>query len=95
VPQVYVGPAGGHWEAPRRLGGFAKLSLAPGDARTVTVSVDPRLLSMFDEGSATWTQQAGDYTVWLGRSARDLPLSTRVRLPEQTLPAGADFATMR
>ncbi|WP_267389195.1 glycoside hydrolase family 3 C-terminal domain-containing protein [Sphingomonas sp. GC_Shp_3] len=95
VPQVYVGPADGHWEAPRRLGAFDKITLAPGVARTVTVTVDPRLLSMFDESKGAWSQRAGAYTVWLGRSARDLPMSTSLRLPERTLPAGADFTSAR
>jgi beta-glucosidase len=30
VPQIYIAPKAGGWEAPQRLGGFKKVSLAPG-----------------------------------------------------------------
>src|SRR4051812_8393929 len=34
VVQVYVSPAAGGWEAPKRLGGFHKVDLAPGEAKS-------------------------------------------------------------
>jgi beta-glucosidase len=50
VPQIYVGaaPAAG-WEAPRRLGGWQKVTLEPGQSREVSVTIDPRLLARWDE----------------------------------------------
>ncbi|MDD1450287.1 fibronectin type III-like domain-contianing protein [Sphingomonas sp. H160509] len=39
VPQIYV--AGEGWEAPKRLGGFAAVMLAPSATTTVTVTIDP------------------------------------------------------
>jgi beta-glucosidase len=81
LPQVYVGPRAGGWEAPKRLAGWSKVSLAPGASVTLTVTVDPRLLSTFDEGSATWRRAPGDYEVWLGDSSADAKVSTEVRLP--------------
>jgi beta-glucosidase len=84
VPQVYVSGRG--WEAPRRLGGFRKVDLAPGAATTVTVTVDPRLLATFSGGQ--WRIAAGTYQVLLAASSRDIRDTATVRLPARTLPAG-------
>ncbi len=85
VPQVYVGPAGSWqtlgWEAPRRLGGWSKIDLAPGASRTVTVTVDPRLLAVFDTPHQRWERPAGRYEVWLGGSSADAQRSAEVSLP--------------
>lgn len=81
VPQVYVGPAAGGWEAPRRLGGWSKVSLPPGGTATLAIHIDPRLLAVFDESHERWRRAAGAYRVWVGDSSASLPLSSQVRLP--------------
>jgi beta-glucosidase len=86
TPQIYVGGEG--WEAPRRLGGFKKLALKPGETRRVSLSVDPRLLSVWDAKAHGWKRAGGDYQVWLAASSRDLKASTKLTLPAQALPAG-------
>ncbi|WBO21286.1 beta-glucosidase [Sphingomonas abietis] len=86
VPQLYVGPADGGWEAPRRLGGFAKVALQPGQTRSLTLTVDPRLLARFDTAKGGWTRPAGTYRVWLGTSSRDLTTPIDVQLPARLLP---------
>jgi beta-glucosidase len=91
VPQVYVGPkAGLGWEAPRRLGGFKKVDLAPGANTSVSVTVDPRLLATFDSKAKTWNIAAGAYEVSLGASSRDLGAKTDVTLAAKTLPVSYD-----
>jgi beta-glucosidase len=91
VPQVYVGPKGGSgWEAPRRLGGFKKVDLAPGASTTVSVTVDPRLLATFDSKAKAWTIAAGAYEVSLGASSRDLGAKADVTLAAKTLPVSYD-----
>jgi len=86
VPQIYVGPEAGGWEAPKRLGAFAKVRLAPGAQQRVTLTVDPRLLAMFRGGQ--WNVAAGAYRVMLGASSSDVRQTVTVRLPAQHLPAG-------
>jgi beta-glucosidase len=81
VPQVYVGPKAGGWEAPRRLEGWAKVSLAPNDSAALSITVDPRLLATFDVARQRWRTASGTYEVWLGNSAADTRLSAAVRLP--------------
>ena len=91
VAQVYVGPKGGAgWEAPRRLGGFKKVDLAPGASTSVSVTVDPRLLATFDSKAKTWNVAAGAYEVSLGASSRDLKTMADVTLAAKTLPVSYD-----
>ena len=83
VAQIYVAGAG--WEAPKRLGGFSKLDLAPGTTQTSSVTVDPRLLATFDPSSQTWKIAAGDYKVMLAASATDIAQTVTVHLDAGTL----------
>ncbi|TFI58991.1 glycosyl hydrolase [Sphingomonas parva] len=86
VPQVYVAPAAGGWEAPKRLAGFKKIDLAPGTETVVTLTVDPRLLATWNEGAKEWRIAEGEYKVMLGRSSRDIRETESVRIPAKTLP---------
>ncbi len=87
VPQIYVSPAAGGWEAPKRLGGWRKVDLAPGASAEVELRVDPRLLAVFSEAAGGWRIAPGAYKVLLGSSAQKLDLETSVKLPERRLPA--------
>ncbi|CAL4869149.1 Thermostable beta-glucosidase B (plasmid) [Asticcacaulis sp. MM231] len=81
--QVYVGgdkTAG--WEAPKRLGAFAKVDLAPGASHTIEVSIDPRVLATYDEATDSWVIKAGAYHVMLGLSSDTLSQATSITLPE-------------
>jgi beta-glucosidase len=82
--QVYV--AGSGWEAPRRLGGYAKVALEPGESKVVAMAIDPRLLAVWDTANPGWTRMAGDYTVSAGHSSRELGESVTVELPASHLP---------
>ncbi|MEP7130900.1 MAG: beta-glucosidase [Sphingomicrobium sp.] len=87
VAQVYASPTNGGWEAPKRLAAFEKVDLAPGAARTVSVTIDPRLLAMFDNGSQQWRIAPGAYQILVGESARDIRGNATVTLPGLTLPS--------
>ncbi|WP_020652438.1 beta-glucosidase family protein [Massilia niastensis] len=89
VPQVYVARVGGGWEAPKRLGGWDKLALKPGETRASTVTVDPRTLAVFDGASNSWKIAAGEYRVILATAADAPVLETTVRLPAREFAAGA------
>ncbi|MFD1950434.1 glycoside hydrolase family 3 C-terminal domain-containing protein [Sphingomonas arantia] len=86
VAQLYVAGAG--WEAPKRLGGFQKVALAPGASETVSLTIDPRLLATYDTTTHGWRIAAGDYKVMLATSANDVVQTTTVRLAAQTLDKG-------
>ena len=85
VGQVYVSPAAGGWEAPKRLGGWDKVELKAGASGQSTLRIDPRLLAMYDSASKTWKIAAGDYVVTLAESAGAAPAaSVRLHLEAQT-----------
>jgi beta-glucosidase len=86
VPQIYVARKG--WEAPKRLGAFSKVALAPGASRTVTVTVDPRLLATWDDSAHLWRIAPGAYQVMLGASSQDIKQTVTVQLAARTLPVG-------
>lgn len=88
VPQVYVSPKAGGWEAPRRLAGFEKVTLAPGESRTVTLTVDPRLLATWDDKAHGWSVAAGDYEVQLGASSAAISARATAAVAAQTVPVG-------
>ncbi len=69
VAQVYVAPLKAKWEAPKRLAGFQKVDLQPGAEAKASVTVDPRLLAMYDSASKTWKVAKGDYKVILAADA--------------------------
>ncbi|PVM77460.1 glycoside hydrolase family 3 C-terminal domain-containing protein [Caulobacter radicis] len=86
VVQIYVSGQG--WEAPRRLGGFSKVDLKPGEKRAVTVPIDPRLLATFDVEGRTWRITGGGYQVTLASSASDPIQSVNVDLPASSFVQG-------
>jgi beta-glucosidase len=88
--QAYVAPVdwqAAGWEAPKRLGAFTKSELKPGEARTLQLSIDPRLLATWEAASDVWTIHAGTYHVMLGQSSDELPVSVDVTLPETSWSA--------
>ena len=87
VGQVYASRVGGGWEAPKRLVGFAKLDLAPGETKAVDLDVDPRLLATFDDARHQWRIAGGQYRISLGASSADLRSAASVTLSPATLPA--------
>jgi len=73
VPQAYLTSAAG--TAVRRLIGFQRITLEPGESRQVKLVADSRLLASFDETRRQWHVKRGAYRVGVGRSANDVVLS--------------------
>jgi beta-glucosidase-like glycosyl hydrolase len=73
VVQVYVAPAASRVRRPvRELAAFARVHLAPGEARTVVLELDRRAFAFWDEPNDRWFVQPGGYEVQVGRSASDV-----------------------
>lgn len=83
VAQLYLtrNPDG----AKPRLLGWSKVDLKPGESRTVSVTVDPRLVADFDEAAHRWHIKAGTYALALGSTAQDLGDERTVTLDEKTM----------
>ncbi|MGZ4567573.1 MAG: glycoside hydrolase family 3 C-terminal domain-containing protein [Blastococcus sp.] len=73
VVQVYVATSAGPVRRPaRELRAFTKVSLAPGESRTVGFELDRRAFAYWDVRESGWVVAPGDYTVEIGRSATDI-----------------------
>ena len=72
--QLYVAaPAGGLEKPAFELKGFAKTkTLAPGEAQTLTITVDKYTLASFNEATSAWETAAGTYKVMFGANAMDI-----------------------
>ena len=84
TPQLYVDSRSGAFT--RRLAGWARIALGPGERRRVTIDVDPRLIARFNEASRRWLVSPGDYLVAIRSDAESDGPSRVVGLPAATLP---------
>jgi beta-glucosidase len=74
IAEVYAKLPKGADESYKRLVGWKRVTLAPGESQTVTVAIDPRVLQTFDEASDNWNLAPGDYEVFVGSSSDSTPL---------------------
>jgi beta-glucosidase len=74
VAEVYAALPANAGEPPKRLVGWSKVSLQPGESRQVTVTIPAKYLSIFDEHENAWKLLPGSYTFLVGGSSQDLPL---------------------
>ena len=51
-----------------------QIKLDAEEKKTVTVKIDPKYLSIFDEAKDAWTLVPGEYSILVGGSSQDLPL---------------------
>ena len=79
VVQVYVGiPVRG--QPPKRLVGFKKVYVEPGQSKQVTITIDPAAtnhpFSVWDDGSHCFVIKPGEYTLYVGNAADNTPHTT-------------------
>jgi beta-glucosidase len=75
IAQVYAKLPKGTDETYKRLAGWKRVTLAPGESQTVSVAIDPRVLQTFDEANERWNLAPGDYEILVGTSSDNTPLS--------------------
>ncbi len=80
IAEVYAALPESAGEPPKRLVGFTKVKLNPGESKDVTVDIDPEYLSIFDVDKNAWQQIPGDYTIMVGGSSQNLPLKDTINL---------------
>lgn len=83
TPQLYVSAEGS--DRPRRLAGWTKLTLEPGETRRVTITTEPRILASYDTTLPGWRITGGAYRVTVARHALDEAVAGRANLTERTL----------
>jgi beta-glucosidase len=80
IAQVYTGFPDAAGEPPKRLIGWARVELAPGEQKQVTVAVPQDRVTVYDEASDAWKLVPGSYNLQVGGSSQDLPLHQAVDL---------------
>jgi beta-glucosidase len=89
VVQAYI--TDGHAPVPRpekELKGFAKVELAPGETRTVSVRLEPRSFAYYDDVNKKWAIAPGKFRILVGDSSANLPLTADIDI-EAGVPVDA------
>jgi beta-glucosidase len=78
VVQLYVRDLeSGLMRPEKELKAFAKVSLDPGQTKTVTLTLNRESLAYYDDGEQQWVAEAGEFEVLVGSSSRDIRASAR------------------
>ena len=85
VVQLYVAPPkNGPYRPAKELKGFAKLSLQPGESRTVCFELNNRSFAVWCDG---WQIPAGSYEICVGASVADIRLHAALTVDGVSLAA--------
>ena len=79
IAQVYASLPASANEPPKRLVAWDKVVLSPGEAKMVTLKLEPKFLSIFNEEKDDWELLSGDYRIFVGGASDSTPLSAPVR----------------
>lgn len=75
VAQLYISDPSAKAQRPEReLKGFAKVHLDPGQTKHVTIQLDARSFSYWDEAKHNWTIDPGKFVILVGDSSENTPL---------------------
>ncbi len=81
VAQIYVSEQNPKVPRPRiELKAFQKVRLAPGESRTITLSLNRRSFAYWSEPDHDWKVDAGRFTIYAGDSSESLPLHVDLTL---------------
>ncbi len=78
VAQIYASLPDSAGEPPKRLVGWTRVELAPGESKQVSVPVSRDRLTVYDEASDSWKLVPGSYVLRVGGSSQDLPLQQAI-----------------
>ncbi len=82
IAQIYISPAEANQQLrPIQLQGFARVSLKPGESKTVDVKLYTEQLGFYsNDGQRQWNIRPGKYAVKVGASSADIKLQETVTL---------------
>ena len=73
VVQLYIGDEQSSLPRPEKeLKGFQKVSLNPGQTRTVTFEITPGMLHYYDDAKGAWVAEPGAFTAYVGAASDDI-----------------------
>jgi beta-glucosidase len=59
----------------KELKGFEKVRLLPGEKKRITLQLDRRAFSYWDDSIHTWHADPGKFTLFVGDSSENTPLT--------------------
>lgn len=80
IAEVYAALPPSANEPPKRLVGWSKVHLNPGETKQVSVTIPPLYLSIYDVQQHGWKLVPGNYTFMVGGSSANLPLAQNVAM---------------
>ena len=87
VVQLYVAPVNSEVPRPlRELKGFEKVSLEPGEKKTVAFTLDDRAFAVWNADLHCWDVPDGAYKIQICRNAREVILETEVQVKNTKRP---------
>ena len=78
IAEIYASLSEKAAEPPKRLVGWARVELAPGESKEVSVPLSRDRLTVYDEESDSWKLVPGKYVIRVGGSSQDLPLQQTI-----------------
>ena len=75
VAQVYVTLPSSSGEPFKRLAAWERVSLLPGETKSITMTLNPTYLSIFDTAADSWKLLPGNYKVAIGTASDELSLT--------------------
>jgi beta-glucosidase len=81
VVQLYLAPVAVESALePKRLVGFGRVELAPGQRKGLMLRLSTRELARYDAATGSMRRPTGVFRLWAGPSSVDLPLSADLEL---------------
>ncbi len=80
IAEVYATLPAASGESFKRLAGWQRVELAPGESKTVTVPLASEVLAIFDEQKNGWDLLPGAYGILAGPSSAETPLHGELHL---------------
>ena len=87
IVQLYVAkPDAKVFRPEQELKGFAKVSLAPGESKTVTIALDDKAFRYWNVKTNAWEVEGGSYQLRVGASSVDIRLTADITVKGTNAP---------
>ncbi|MDW5266635.1 MULTISPECIES: glycoside hydrolase family 3 protein [Acidobacteriaceae] len=82
IAELYVALPSAADEHFKRLVGWQRVKLTPGESKDVSITLNPLYLSIFDTAKNAWQLLPGDYKVMAGASSSETPLNATLHVSQ-------------
>jgi beta-glucosidase len=82
IAQVYATLPSSAGEPFKRLVGWEMVSLAAGESKAVSLTLEPKYLSIFNVDKENWELTRGEYKISVGGSSKSTPLNQAVTIAD-------------